>query len=95
MPMPMDANRMARSLTGKFGFTIENRRHRVFKLHFQGLTITTLISHGAREIDDTILSRMAQQLRLTIPQVRAGVDCTFTRDDYLALLASVLPPPEP
>lgn len=93
--MPIDATRMARCLTGKFGFTVENRRHQMFKLQIQGHTITTLISHGAREIDDTLLGRMAQQLRLSIPQMREGVACTFSRDDYLALLTTVLPPAKP
>lgn len=85
--MPIDARRMATALANKLGFTVEQRRHQVFQLEYRGNTVTTLMSHGAQEIDDRLAARMALQLNLTMPQLREAVACPLSREDYLTILA--------
>ena len=52
--------------------------------------IQTKTSHGRRSADiaDPLIGRMAKQCKLRTADFRALVDCTLSRADYEALLAS-------
>lgn len=85
--MPLPARRIDRALVHKVGFACQDRRHRVYLLKVADRTIAqTLMSHGAHEIDDSLIARMARQAGLTPHQFRDLVDCPLTREAYLRLL---------
>jgi hypothetical protein len=85
--MPLSARKIHHALVHKVGFTRQDRRHRVYLLKVAGHTIAqTLMSHGAREIDDRLIARMARQTGLTLRQFRDLINCPLTREAYLRLL---------
>jgi hypothetical protein len=85
--MSIPARRMHAVLVNKLGFYVEERRHRVYLLEVRGKTVAqTLMSHGARELDDRLLGLVARQMGVTLSQLKALVKCTLSRDDYLRLL---------
>ena len=86
--MTISRRRAERSLKQK-GFVRDNREHRVFYLHVDGLKtpIFTCISHGGREIDDSLLNLMKSELRLqTNRQARDLLGCPMTGEDYVRWL---------
>ena len=85
--MPVSARVMDRTLVHKLGFVREERRHRVYCLEVNGVTVAqTLISHGARDIDTVLLGLMARQMGVSQRQLRGIVDCSVTRNDYLRIV---------
>jgi predicted RNA binding protein YcfA (HicA-like mRNA interferase family) len=49
-------------------------------------TIRTKTSHGAREIGTSLLSQMAKQCKLSLPQFSELVDCQLDRESYENIL---------
>lgn len=85
--MPLPARKIDRALVHKVGFIRQDRRHRVYLLIAAGCVVAqTPMSHGAREIDDSLIARMARQTGLTPRQFRDLVNCPLTRKAYLRLL---------
>jgi hypothetical protein len=85
--MPLSARKVDRALVHKAGFIRQDRRHRVYLLEVAGRTVAqTLMSHGAREIDDSLIALMARQIGLTSQQFKDLVNCPLTRQAYLHLL---------
>ena len=48
--------------------------------------IHTFISHPAREYDDSLLGKMAQQLRLRRKELEALIECPLDQQGYVLLL---------
>jgi len=48
--------------------------------------IRTFYSHGAKELNDYILGRMAKHLRLSRAQFDALIDCTLGMEAYIEIL---------
>ena len=48
--------------------------------------IRTFYSHGAKELNDYILGRMAKHLRLSRAQFEAFIDCTLSMEAYIEIL---------
>lgn len=46
----------------------------------------TKVSHSGKDIADGILSMMARQCKLTLPQFRGLVDCPLSREAYEDIL---------
>ena len=59
--------------------------HNYFHYHSLGrkkTAVFTKTSHGAREIDDGLLARMARQCRLTRGDFDRLIDCPLDRNSY-------------
>ncbi len=85
--MSLPARKINRALVHKLGFTREDRRHRVYLLKVNECTVAqTLMSHGVREVDDSLIARMARQLSLTPRQFRDLVNCPMSCEEYYTLL---------
>lgn len=52
-----------------------------------GFKITTMVSHGARTIDDTLIGTMARQCNLTKAQFLDLVECPLSQEDWDAEIA--------
>jgi hypothetical protein len=65
------------------------RDHRYYELYIDGQwVLQTKISTGTgyREIGDTLVARIAKQLRVDKRQLTDLVDCSMSYDDYVAHL---------
>ncbi len=83
---------VARALRAK-GFQRRETHHSYFVYYTNDgkkTVIQTKISHGSggTDIDDALISRMAQQCNLRIAEFKALVECSLSRADYEALLES-------
>jgi len=93
--MPIAARQMVSMLTGKMRFQPREGDHHWYELRDSQYTIRTKVSHGANEVHDDNVRNMAEQLRLSVPQLHAAVRCTLSRDEYLGILdRSVILPPQ-
>lgn len=92
--MPFSAREVVQALSGKLQFIESNRAHRWFEREINGNVVSTEISHGAREIDDNLLLLMSRQIRITLPQFKEAVSCTFSGEQYTEVLSTVYPPEE-
>jgi len=65
----------------------KSRRHPRYEIYDETgkLVGSTHISHGARDINDSLLTLMARQLKITTSEFRAIVVCELERLDYLRL----------
>lgn len=82
--MPRRQSDVESALLAK-GFVARGGDHRYF--HYYSTTgkksrIFTKTSHGAREIGDNLLSRMARQCRLSNQDFTMLIDCLLDRDTY-------------
>ena len=71
------------------GFVVGGGDHNYFHYHSKSgkkSRVFTKTSHGAREIDDNLLSMMARQCRLTNKDFALLLDCPLDRDAYEAKL---------
>lgn len=87
--MALEARAVRRALQRKFGFELrEGGKHEIYILELKGQgTVVTQMSRGHREISDTILRRMAEQLRAgNLRTLLEMVECTIDREQYYALL---------
>ena len=72
------------------GFVLEkNDDHRYYFFLFQNCRIArTKVSHGTKykDLSDDLLSHMARQCHLTMPEFLKFVDCPMSRQEYEAKL---------
>ncbi len=94
--------RLVRSALLAKGFVERDGDHEYFHFRAPGRTKTfTKISHGAREVEDNLITQMARQMRLTRKQFAEFVECTMTGEKYSELMAEsqqekpAAKPPEP
>ena len=85
--MPTSVRKMDQLLVNVLGFARRTGRHQIYILELDGRQVVrTLISHGAREISDDLLSTIAQQMGISAPQLKKLLAGELTRTDYLAIL---------
>lgn len=75
------------SLTKK-GFEIKQTHHILLYLVEDGKKqgIHTKISHGKKEYDDHLLSKVAKQLELNKSELMDFIDCPMTKEEYLEII---------
>jgi len=86
--MPRPRKNVMASLVRK-GFAASEGDHTYYIYHTADGRKTlakTKVSHSGKDIADNILSMMARQCRLTMPQFRDLVDCPLSREAYEGLL---------
>lgn len=85
--MPKPAKDVAAGLLKK-GFELRQNDHAFYHLFVDGkkTIVSTKISHGEREITDSLLGMMARQVKLTRKQFNDLVDCPLEFDEYVKLL---------
>jgi hypothetical protein len=86
--MPRKQGDVEKSLLAK-GFCAREGDHSYFNYYSKAgkkTAVFTKTSHGAREIDDNLLSRMAKQCRLSNKDFGLLVDCPLDRNAYEAKL---------
>lgn len=84
------ARRVAAALTSK-GFVERDVHHKRYHFIYQGrdVGVSTKISHGADSIGPALISQMRKQMRLASNADFADfVECSLSRDDYVAILKS-------
>ena len=84
----------------KKGFVLEEKHHRYFTYHraadSKKTSIFTKTSHGARDIDDSLLGLMAKQCKLSRSDFVDLVQCPLSRENYeVKLAAQGIPVAEP
>ena len=97
--MPKPAKDVAASLQRK-GFALKENDHAFYHLFVDGkkTIVSTKISHGEREISDSLLGMMARQVKLTRRQFNDLIDCPLEFEEYVRLLRAaghVARPPDP
>lgn len=72
----------------KKGFKTKDGDHTYFILYIQDrkTSIFTKISHGKREIDDSLIKRMAGQIKLDKNQFMRLIECSIDHDKYIQTL---------
>jgi hypothetical protein len=85
--MPRPARDIAAALQQK-GFKRKENDHTFFHLWVAGkkTMIFTKLSHGERELPDSLLSAMARQVKLNRKQFFDLVDCPLSSQNYINLL---------
>lgn len=86
--MPRKQSDVERSLTNK-GFQHKEGDHSYFHYYSTAgkkTAVFTKTSHGAREIDDHLLGRMAKQCKLSRADFDRLIDCPLDRTGYEAKL---------
>ena len=70
---------------GKKGFRLSEGNHKYLIFYFNGKKspIRTKISHGGKEIDDSLINLMSMQLKLEKTKFVDFIKCPLTQDDYL------------
>ena len=82
--MPRKQNEVEKSLLAK-GFRAKEGDHTYFNYYSKAgkkTAVFTKTSHGAREIDDSLLSRMSRQCKLSNKDFGLLIDCPLDRDTY-------------
>ena len=82
--MPRKQNDVEKSLLAK-GFRSREGDHNYFNFYSKlgkKTAVFTKTSHGEREINDSLLSRMAKQCRLSNKDFGLLIDCPLDRDSY-------------
>lgn len=85
--MTYKTREIARALESK-GFREKSGSHRYYFLYVDGrkTRIHTKLSHGVREYGDTLLSRIAEQLKLTRGELAELIECPLDYQGYVSLL---------
>lgn len=88
--MPRKRREVDAALHGK-GFAAIENDHTWFVYHAKDGGITrarTKLSHGSggQDISDSLLARMAKQVRLSSADFRRLIDCPLSRENYEKLL---------
>lgn len=90
--MPREREDVEAALLKK-GFKYKGGDHRFYFFEHKNQTtaIFTKVSHGSKykTIDDSLLSKMARQVKLTNKQFKQLVDCPFKKKDYINHLKSL------
>lgn len=85
--MPISARKMDQILVNVLGFERRMGKHQIYILKLGGRQVArTLISHGVREIGDDLMAVMAQQMKITLAQLKKIVAGEMGREDYYRLL---------
>ncbi len=82
--MPRKQSDVEKSLQAK-GFRSKDGDHNYFNYYSKAgkkTAVFTKTSHGAREIDDNLLSCMAKQCKLRRADFDRLIDCPLDRDGY-------------
>ena len=82
--MPRKQSEVERSLVAK-GFQHKEGDHNYFNYYSMAgkkTAVFTKTSHGAREIDDSLLGRMARQCKLSRADFDQLIDCPLDRASY-------------
>lgn len=82
--MPRKQSAVEKSLEAK-GFQRSRGDHNYFHYYSKAgkkTRIFTKTSYGAREIDDSLLARMAKQYKLSRANFDRLIDCSLDRDVY-------------
>ena len=88
--MPRKQNDVEKSLLAK-GFHSKEGDHNFFNYYSKAgkkTAVFTKTSHGAREIDDNLLSRMAKQCKLSNKDFSLLIECPLDQDTYEIKLIS-------
>ena len=88
--MPRKQSDVERSLSSK-GFQHREGDHNYLNYYSKAgkkTAVFTKTSHGAREIDDSLLGRMARQCKLSRGDFDRLIDCPLDRDGYEAKLVA-------
>ena len=88
--MPRKQSDVERSLQAK-GFRSREGDHNYFNYYSKAgkkTAVFTKTSHGAREIDDNLLARMAKQCKLSNKDFGLLIECPLDLDSYEAKLIS-------
>ena len=88
--MPRKQREIEKSLTQK-GFRAREGDHNYFlywSIAGKKTAVFTKTSHGGREIDESLLGRMARQCRLSRADFDRLIDCPLSRDGYEAKLVA-------
>lgn len=82
--MPYSHQDIQSKLMHKFGFSLnEKRGHLWFTLELPDLpVISTMLSHGRKEIGRSLESQIARQLGVRTPFFREMMNCTKSREEY-------------
>lgn len=89
--MPRKQSEVEKSLLAK-GFRAKEGDHTYFNYYSKAgkkTAVFTKTSHGTREIDDNLLSRMAKQCKLNNKDFGLLIDCPLDRDAYEAKLIAL------
>ena len=86
--MPRKQSKVEKGLEAK-GFRHDDGDHHFF--HYfstagKKTRVFTKTSHGASEIDDSLLGRMAKQCKLKRAEFDRLIDCPLSRDAYESML---------
>jgi hypothetical protein len=86
--MPILKRDLRRCLIQKFGFEeVPGSRHEAVSLIVEGRKVaTTRFSRSGRDIDDSLLTLMARQIRVNLSTLKQMHSCTVGLDEYLAHL---------
>ena len=86
--MSADRRDVERGLERKGFVRVEGDHHFFIYRTLQGKksTIRTKTSHGMRQIDDSILSQMARQCRLSRTQFDKLIECPLAQEEYETLV---------
>ena len=85
--MPISGRKMDHVLVNVLGYERRAGRHQIYVLRLRGRQVArTLISHGVREIGDDLMAVMAQQMGITLSQLRKLVAGKMSRDEYYGML---------
>jgi len=86
--VPLTSREVKQALLTKGFLEDRQRDHRYYFFHYAGKKsqVYTKISHGAREIDDSLCSMMARQMKLNTSQFRNFVDCCLSEEMYAQIL---------
>lgn len=84
-----------RQLTSKFKFQESETDHHIYKLVINNnIVCWTKVSHGTKEIHDTIIGKMANQIGVRNRQFCEMINCTISKDDYYGIINALQEPPE-
>jgi len=85
--MPVPARKLDNLLANVLGFERRLGRHQMYVLRVgERQVVRTMISHGAREVGDDLLSLMARQMGIALRQLKDLLEGGADREDYLRWL---------
>jgi hypothetical protein len=87
--MPIERKKVSAALLAK-GFRNRQNDHAFFCLWVgnQKTSVFTKISHGSgyKDLDDSLVGKMAKQVGLSIGQFRDYVECNLSENEYVEIL---------
>lgn len=86
--MPIKRRDLRRALMRKFHFEeIHKTKHDSYELLYREKKIAiTYLSRGHREVHDSILKQMANQIGVSLNTFKGMVGCTIEYEEYLSTL---------